>query len=74
MLVAASKKRIPLIFNTIWENLKNLVPDRDQVRVNEHLEVSMLMQQIEKGVCDLSRLLEWLAHLLKEHCALMRDG
>ena len=74
MLVAASKKRIPLIFNTIREILKNLVPDRDQARVDEHLEVSMLMQQIEKGVCDLIRLSEWLAHLLKEHCAPMRDG
>jgi len=74
ILVAASKKRIPLMFNTIQEILKNLVPDRDQARVDEHLEVSMLMQQIEKGVCDLVRLSEWLAHLLKEHCAPMRDG
>ena len=74
MLVAASKKRIPLMFNTIREILKNLVPDRDQTRVDEHLEVSMLMQQIEKGVCDLVRLSEWLAYLLKEHCAPMRDG
>ena len=74
MLVAASKKRIPLMFNTIREILKNLVPDRDQARVDEHLEVSMLMQQIEKGVCDFIRLSEWLAHLLKEHCAPMRDG
>lgn len=74
MLVAASKKRIPLMFNTIREILKNLVPDRDQARVDEHLEVSMLMQQIEKGVFDLVRLSEWLAHILKEHCAPMRDG
>jgi hypothetical protein len=31
------------------------------------------MQEIERGVCDLVRLAEWLAHLLKEHCAPMRD-
>ncbi|OCK85330.1 Tcp11-domain-containing protein [Lepidopterella palustris CBS 459.81] len=73
MLVAASKKRIPLMFATIQDILKNLVPDRDQARVDEHLDNAMLMQQIEKGVCDLIRLSEWLAHLLKEHCAPMRD-
>jgi len=32
-----------------------------------------LMQEIEKGVCDLVRFAEWMAHLLKEHCAPMRD-
>ncbi|OCL09310.1 hypothetical protein AOQ84DRAFT_291507 [Glonium stellatum] len=73
-LVAASKKRIPLMFDTIREILKNLVPDRDQARVDEHLDASILMQQIERGVCDLVKTSEWLAHLLKEHCAPMRDG
>jgi hypothetical protein len=33
----------------------------------------MLMQAIERGVCDLGRLAEWMAQLLKEHCAPMRD-
>jgi hypothetical protein len=34
----------------------------------------MLMQEIERGVCDQVRLAEWMAQLLKEHCAPMRDG
>ncbi|KAF2872544.1 T-complex protein 11-domain-containing protein [Massariosphaeria phaeospora] len=68
-----AKRRIPKVFETIQDVLKSLVPDRDHSRVEEHLDVSMLMQEIEKGVCDLVRLAEWMAHLLKEHCAPMRD-
>jgi len=67
------KRRIPIMFETIREILKSLVPDRDQSRVDEHLDVVMLMQEIEKGVCDQVRLSEWLANLIKEHCAPMRD-
>ena len=69
-----AKRRIPVMFRTVQEVLKSLVPDRDHLRVDEHLDVPMLMQEIERGVCDLTRLAEWMAQLLKEHCAPMRDG
>lgn len=68
-----AKHRIPKMFQTVQEVLKSLVPDRDHSRVDEHLDVPMLMQEIERGVCDLVRLAEWMAQLLKEHCAPMRD-
>jgi hypothetical protein len=61
------------MFQTVQQVLKTLVPDRDYARVDEHLDVAMLMQEIERGVCDMVRLAEWLAQLLKEHCAPMRD-
>jgi hypothetical protein len=73
-LIQNAQRRIPVMFRTIQEILKSLVPDRDHARVDEHLDVSMLMQEIERGVCDLVRLSEWMAQLLKEHCAPMRDG
>jgi hypothetical protein len=73
-LTRNAKRRIPVIFETIKEVLKSLVPDRDHARVDEHLDVPMLMQEIERGVCDLVRLAEWMAQLLKEHCAPMRDN
>jgi hypothetical protein len=73
-LTQNAKRRIPVIFQTIQEVLKSLVPDRDHARVDEHLDVPMLMQEIERGVCDLVRLAEWMAQLLKEHCAPMRDS
>ncbi|KAF2035556.1 hypothetical protein EK21DRAFT_53941 [Setomelanomma holmii] len=73
-LAEHAKLRIPIVFRTIQEVLKSLVPDRDHARVDEHLDVPMLMQEIERGVCDQVRLAEWMAQLLKEHCAPMRDG
>ena len=72
-IVHHAQRRIPKMFEIIKEVLKSLVPDRDHARVDEHLDVPMLMQEIEKGVCDLVRLSEWMAVLLKEHCAPMRD-
>jgi hypothetical protein len=72
-VVHHAERRIPKIFQTIQDVLKTLVPERDHSRVDEHLDVPMLMQEIERGVCDLVRLAEWMAYLLKEHCAPMRD-
>ncbi|KAL1612445.1 Protein SOSEKI 1 [Paraconiothyrium brasiliense] len=68
-----AQRRVPKAFETIHEVLKSLVPDRDHQRVDEHLDVRMLMQEIERGVCDMVALVEWTARLLKEHCAPMRD-
>jgi hypothetical protein len=72
-VVRQCQKRIPTMFDTIKEILKNLVPERDQPAVDEHLDLSMVMQEIEKGVCDFVNITEWLAKLLKRHCAPMRD-
>lgn len=72
-IVQHAERRIPKIFQTVRDVLKSLVPDRDHSRVDEHLDVAMLMQQIERGICDLVGLSEWMSCLLKEHCAPMRD-
>ena len=68
-----AQRRIPKMFETIHDVLKSLVPDRDHERVDEHFDVKMLMQEIQRGVCDLVKRAEWVASLLKEHCAPMRD-
>lgn len=68
-----AQRRIPILFQTIRDVIKSLVPERDHSRVDEHLDIPLLMQQIGRGVCDFVRLAEWIAHLLKEHCAPMRD-
>lgn len=72
-IISASKRRIPTMFETIRDVLKDLVPERDKAMVDDQLDVPMLMQKIEKGVCDFVSLSQWLAHLLKAHCAPMRD-
>lgn len=65
--------RLPTMFETLQDVLKTLVPERDHPSVMQNLDVSLMMQQIRKGVLDLVGLATWLAGLLKTHCAPMRD-
>lgn len=65
--------RLPKIFAAVRDILKTLVPDYDQKAVKERLDVDHIMQQIQNGVCDLIDLGNWLAKVLKNHCAPMRD-
>ena len=72
-MMNTSQKRMPIMFDTIREVIKTLVPEKDQPTVAERLDVSMIMQEISKGVFDMMSLAEWLSRLLKAHCAPMRD-
>lgn len=65
--------RLPVMFETLHGILMTLVPERDHPSVSQHLDVSLLMQQVHKGVLDLVGFSSWLADLLKMHCAPMRD-
>ncbi|PGH07861.1 hypothetical protein GX51_01571 [Blastomyces parvus] len=65
--------RLPNMLDTLREILLTLVPDRERVCIKEHLDTKFLMTQVEKGVLNLVSLAEWLAILLKTHCAPMRD-
>ncbi|KAE8148579.1 Tcp11-domain-containing protein [Aspergillus avenaceus] len=65
--------RLPAMFDTLQDVLKTLVPERDHPSVTQNLEVPLLMQQIKKGVLDMVGVANWLAALLKTHCAPMRD-
>lgn len=65
--------RLPAMFETLQDILKTLVPERDHPSVMQNLEVSLLMQQVRKGVLDMVGVASWLATLLKTHCAPMRD-
>jgi hypothetical protein len=67
------QKRLPLMFETIKEIVINLVTERHQAAVQRDLDVPMLMQEIEKDLCDFLSIAQALASLLKRHCAPMRD-
>ncbi|KAF2100384.1 Tcp11-domain-containing protein [Rhizodiscina lignyota] len=73
-LRAASKRRIPRMFEAARDILKALVPESDQPTIDAHLDVTVIMQEIERGICDLSRISRWLCQILKAHCAPMRDS
>lgn len=65
--------RLPAMLETLQDILITLVPERDHPSVMQNLDVSLLMQQIRKGVLDMVGLANWLSVLLKTHCAPMRD-
>ncbi|KAK4985356.1 Protein SOSEKI 1 [Elasticomyces elasticus] len=73
-MMKSSQQRLPGIFTAIKDILKTLVPDQDQLRVDERLNIPMIMQQVENSVLDLLDLTEWFSKLLKSHCAPMRDS
>jgi hypothetical protein len=67
------RPRLPTMFRALRELLETLVPDRDHPQIAENLDIPLLIQQVEKGVLDIVRLSQWIAGLLKSHCAPMRD-
>ncbi|KAM0715309.1 hypothetical protein Q7P37_008807 [Cladosporium fusiforme] len=73
-LMRESRRRLPNIFEAVRDILVTLVPDQDQPKITERLDVDLLIQQIDNGVCDLVDLANWLGKVLKNHCAPMRDG
>ncbi|KZF25726.1 Tcp11-domain-containing protein [Xylona heveae TC161] len=73
-LVKEGPKRVPIMLRVIKDILKTLVPERDHGILDETLDVPLIMQQIQRHTCDLAKLSQWLATLLKTHCAPMRDS
>lgn len=65
---------LPATLNAIAGILETLVPQRDKASVEDTFNVELLMQQFRMGVADLVKLSTWLSHLLKRHCAPMRDN
>ncbi|KAL7274044.1 Protein SOSEKI 1 [Rhizina undulata] len=65
--------KLPILFSTMRDILLTLVPKSDKVDVEAALDPPLLMQQLEHGVLDFKKLSQWLAGVLKAHCAPMRD-
>lgn len=65
--------RLPRMFGVIKEILKTLVPQADWSTVDARLDVELLIQELENGVCDLVALSKWLGDLLQGSCSPMRD-
>ena len=65
--------KLPALFKTMRDILSTLVPKGDRDEVEAVLDHALLMQQLEHGVLDFKKLAQWLARVLKAHCAPMRD-
>lgn len=65
--------RLPTMFRVIKEITKTLVPQLEWAMVDARLDVALLIQELEQGVCDVNGLIEWLGRLLLGSCSPMRD-
>ncbi|KAI9663430.1 MAG: hypothetical protein M1829_006068 [Trizodia sp. TS-e1964] len=65
--------RLDLAFASIREILQTLVPTRDHPALIESLNEKWLVSQLKRGNYNFVGLSQWLARLIKSHCAPMRD-
>lgn len=65
--------RLPTMFRVIKEITKTLVPQLEWAMVDARLDVALLIQELEQGVCDVNGLIAWLGTLLLGSCSPMRD-
>lgn len=65
--------RLPLMFEAVRDILKTLVPGSEWSTIDERLDVPLLMQELENGVCDIKGLGDWLGKLLLGSCSPVRD-
>ncbi|MCJ1377698.1 hypothetical protein MMC17_000794 [Xylographa soralifera] len=66
-------RRLPKMFYVLREILKSLVPEAEWFSIEQALDVDFIMQQLDKGVCDLNGLIGWLGTLLMGSCSPCRD-
>lgn len=65
--VAAS--RLPRLFGAVQDILKHLLPPEEWPVIDAALDVRLLMQQVEHGVCDFMALGDWLGNYLRRFCS-----
>ncbi len=62
------------MFRVVKEITKTLVPQIEWTIVDARLDIVLLVQELEQGVCDVNGLIEWLGFLLLNSCSPMRDS
>ncbi|MCJ1475393.1 hypothetical protein MMC13_004055 [Lambiella insularis] len=70
---SSTNRRLPQMLYTLHDVLKSLVPEAEWHSIDQTLDVDFLMQQLQKGVCDLKGLSDWLGQLLMGSCSPCRD-
>ena len=65
--------RVLRMLHVIKEVSKSLISDTEWITIDLGLDEDLLLQELEKGVCDVHALIAWLGSLLKGSCSPMRD-
>jgi len=68
------ERRIPTMFSAAKEIIVSLNEKSEMPGIQETMDVSFMMQQIHRGIFDLTPLASYMEVLLKAHCAPMRDA
>lgn len=66
--------RLPHTFVAIREILRTLVPATEWAAIDDHIDVELLIQELENGVCNIRGLADWLGDLLLRSCSPYRDN
>lgn len=65
--------RLFRLFGAIRDIMKDLLPCEEWPMIDARLDVTFLMLQLERGICDFTALSEWLSNLLARFCSPTRD-
>ncbi|CCE61516.1 hypothetical protein TPHA_0A04430 [Tetrapisispora phaffii CBS 4417] len=68
-----NKTHLVPLFDTLRDVLLTTVPQKESDMINGILDTELTVQELIKGSLQLSNFSDWLAELLKHHCAPMRD-
>ena len=68
------RPRLPRLFDNVKDVIKTLVPASQWPGLDQRIDIDLLMQELEKGVCDLVTLIEWIGDLLLASCSPLRDS
>lgn len=61
--------RLPRLFRAVQEVLRQLMPSEERPVIDAALDLRLLIQQLEHGVCDFVALSEWLGNYLRRFCS-----
>lgn len=69
-----ASQRLPRLFGAVRDILKHSLPSEEWPVIDARLDVQLLMQQLEHGICDFTALSDWLGNFLRRFCSPTRDG
>ncbi|KAL8770325.1 MAG: hypothetical protein Q9209_003961 [Squamulea sp. 1 TL-2023] len=67
-------QRLPSLIIAIREVIKTLVPTAKWETVDDQFDVDLRMQELERGICNIASLFQWIGQLLLCSCSPMRDA
>lgn len=67
--IRTTLRRLPNMFESVREILKSLLPECEWSAIDARLDIDLLIQELEYGVCDFIALSDWLGVLLRRYCS-----